>query len=147
MPGRHGGVAQQGPGVGGDRRAERRRRRSVAAAPSAGREPGELGRGRRGRRPVAGEQPGADAHGRRRLQHPQHVGEPRRPAEVVHQGHGAEADGAGRAELGPPGQDGPAGELGAGGQHRRGPGQAAEEQVAGDVRWRATPGRLRIGRP
>ena len=134
VPGRHRGVADEGGGVGGDGRAEQARAEG-GRGPGGGQDPGHLGhRGGPGHRAVGGEQPGADAHRRARLEHPQHVDEPLRPAQVVHQGHGGQADRAERADLGHPGQLAVAGQLGAGRQHRRRARQAAEEQVPGHVR-------------
>ena len=112
----------------------------VAARP-ARQDPGHLGyRGGPGQRAVPGQQPGPDAHRRAGLEHPQHVREPLRPAQVVDQGDGGQADRAECADLPHPGEPAVPGQLGAGRQHRRRARQAAEEQVPGHVRH--PPGRF-----
>ena len=105
---------------------------AIAATPAAG--------------PNAREDPGAHRHRRGRLRHPQHVVEPRRPAQVVDQEVGAGADRGQRGDPAGAAQRRPAGELPAGGQQRRPGGQPAGEQVRRRCPTVHT-GALRTGRP
>ena len=80
--------------------------------PEPGRPAGEVaGCGAEGGRREGGEDPAADAHGRRGLGHPQHVGEPPRPAEVEH-------------------EEGPAHGQPGGGGHEGGAGQTPQAEIS-----------------
>ena len=67
------------------------------------------------------------------LEHPQHVEEPGRAAEVVDERAQRHLMAPAAPRLAARASAGAAGQLGAGRQQRRAAGQAAEEEVAGDV--------------
>jgi len=112
---------------------------------SASRAPDLGHRGDPGRHAECGQDPRADRHRRGRLDDPQHVVEAVRPTEVVDQEvrRAAERDESTDPPGAPHGR--PARARAALAEQRRGPGDAAEEQVGGDVEgpW----GRLDDGPP
>ena len=114
------GVGDQRGGVGGHGGPEQPG--AGAGRPPSRRDPGQLAR-RAGdvQRRVGEEDPHADAHRRRRLEHPQHVEKARRAAQVVDERGQRGADRRRRAQLGAARQPRPAGEVGAGGEQRRAP--------------------------
>ena len=133
VPGGHGRVGEQDRGVRGHGGPERRGAEPGRAADRRG-DPGELGgRGQPGEGAERREDPRAHRQRRGRLEHAQHVQEPARAAEVVHERADADQRPGQRREAAPPAQRPAPGHVGerrdAGGRARG----AAEVQVERDV--------------